>query len=117
MRRCIALCLLALPLLAQAEACVVHSIGKQVDVKLCQQNVSIPAQMFHDNFCQPQLSGQKVEVSFVEQCPTGAFGACHNARVTNLTYLEDLYYYGVASDARVLKVACEQQYKGVWEAF
>lgn len=106
-----------LPLLAQAQACVVHSTGQQVDVKVCEQNVSIPPQLFHDSFCQPQLPGQKVEVSFVEQCPGGAFGACRNARVTNLTYQEDIHYYGVASDARVLKLACEQQYKGVWQAF
>lgn len=117
MRRLFTLLLSALPLLAQAEACVVHSQGKQVEVKVCEQNVSIPPQMFHDSFCQPQLPEQKVEVTFVEQCPSGAFGACRNAKVTNFTYTEDLHYYGVASDARVLKLACEQQYKGTWEAF
>jgi hypothetical protein len=37
--------------------------------------------------------------------------------VTNFTYQEDIHYYGVASDARVLRLACEQQYKGIWEAF
>ena len=117
MRRWFALFLFFLPLLAQAEACIVHSKGKQVEVKLCQQNVSIPPQMFHDNFCQPQLAEQTVEVTFVEQCPSGAFGACRNARVTNFTYTEDLHYYGVASDGRVLKLACEQQYQGVWEPY
>ena len=117
MRYCFAFFLITLPLLAQAEACIVHSTGKQVEVKLCQQNISIPPAVFHDNFCQPQLPDQKVEVTFVEQCPSGAFGACHNASVTNFTYKEDIHYYGVASDARVLKPACEQQYKGTWEAF
>jgi hypothetical protein len=117
MRCWLTLFLLFLPLLAQAEACIVHSTGKQVEVKLCQHNVSIPPQMFHDSFCQPQLPEQTVEVTFVEQCPAGAFGACRNARVTNFTYTEDIHYYGVASDGRVLKLACEQQYQGVWEAF
>ena len=117
MCRWLVLLLSLMPLFAQAEACVVHSKGEHVEVKLCEQNVSIPPQMFHDSFCQPQLPKQKVEVTFVEQCPSGAFGACRNARVTNFTYKEDIHYYGVASDARVLKLACEQQYKGVWVAF
>lgn len=106
-----------LPMLAQAEACIVHSTGNQVEVKLCQQNVSIPPKMFHDSFCQPELPGQKIEVTFVEQCPTGAYGACRNAKVSNMPYEQEIHYYGVASDARVLKLACEQQYRGVWVAF
>lgn len=104
----------ALPLLAQAEACIVHSQGNHLDVKVCQQNRSIPAGLFHDGFCQPQLSGQKVEVSYAEQCPQGSFGTCRNAQVTGTPYQQDIHYYGVASDARILKPACEQQYKGVW---
>ena len=106
-----------LPVLAHAEACIVQSSGSQMQVKLCQQNISIPAHMFHDSFCQPELPGQKVEVSFAEQCPTGAYGKCSNARVTNLPYQQDIHYYGVASDARILKLACEQQYKGSWVAY
>ena len=117
MRILLTLLVLLLPLVAHAEACIVHSSGKQVEVKLCQQNVSIPPKMFHDGFCRPELPGQKIEVSFAEQCPSGAFGACRNAKVTNLTYQQDIHYYGVASDARILKHACEQQYKGVWVAF
>ena len=69
MRRGFVLLLSALPLLAQAEACIVHSQGAQVDVKVCQQNRSIPASLFHNGFCQPQLAGQKVEVTYTEQCP------------------------------------------------
>ena len=64
---------------AWGEACVVHSSGNRVDVKLCQQNRSLPSEMFKSGFCQPQLKGQKVEVEFVEQCPGGAFGVCRNA--------------------------------------
>lgn len=117
MRLLLTLIALVLPLVVHAEACIVHSSGEQVEVKLCQQNVSIPARMFRDGFCRPELPGQKVEVSFAQQCPAGAFGACRNAKVTNLTYQQDIHYYGVASDARILKHACEQQYKGVWVAF
>lgn len=97
-----------------AEACVVHSEGQQVEVKLCQQNRTIPTNLFRSGFCAPQLKGQKVEVSFVEQCPTGAFGECRNARVQGTPYQQDIHYYGVATDARYLKPACEQQNKGVW---
>ncbi|MHA5863101.1 hypothetical protein, partial [Stenotrophomonas maltophilia] len=63
-----------LPGLALAEACIVHSQAKNLDVKVCQQNRSIPAKLFREGFCQPQLQGQKVEVAFAEECPTGAFG-------------------------------------------
>ena len=81
MRAMLALLLLSLAGQAWAEACVVHAEGKQVEVKLCQQNRSIPANLFRTGFCAPQLQGQKVEVSFAEQCPTGAFGECRNAKV------------------------------------
>ena len=55
-----------LPGLALAEACIVHSQAKNLDVKVCQQNRSIPAKLFREGFCQPQLQGQKVEVTFAE---------------------------------------------------
>ena len=114
MRVMLALLLLSLTAQVWAEACVVHSEGQRVEVKLCQQNRSIPAQLFRDGFCAPQLKGQKVEVSFVEQCPTGAFGECRKAQVQGMPYQQDIHYYGVASDARYLKPACEQQSKGEW---
>lgn len=116
MRAMLALMLLGLAGQAWAEACVVHSAGQQVDVRLCQQNRSIPANLFREGFCAPQLQGQKVEVSFVEQCPAGSFGVCRSARVQGTPYQQDIHYYGVASDARYLKPACEQQSKGVWMA-
>lgn len=102
---------------ALAEACVVHSQGERVDVKLCQQNRSIPEQMFRSGFCAPRLQGQKVDVSFVAQCPIGYFGACRGARVGNLPYQQDIFYYGVASDARYLQPACEQQSHGTWMSY
>ncbi len=106
--------LLVLSSQALAEACMVHSQGNQVDVKLCQQNVNIPSHLFHDGFCQPQLQDQKVNVSYAEQCPTGSFGVCRNAQVGNTPYRQDIHYYGVASDAQYLKPFCERQSKGIW---
>ena len=114
MRAMLALLLLSLAGQAWAEACVVHAEGKQGEGKPRPHNPSIPANLFRTGFCAPQLQWQKVEVSFAEQCPTGAFGECRNAKVQGTPYQQDIHYYGVASDARYLKPACEQQYKGVW---
>lgn len=100
-----------------AEACVIRSQGEQLDIKVCQQNRSIPPQLFRKGFCQPTLKGQTVEVAFVEQCPIGSFGACRNAKVAGTPYQQDIYYYGVASDARFLKPACQQQSQGTWVAY
>ncbi|PTU74469.1 NADH:ubiquinone oxidoreductase [Pseudomonas mangrovi] len=102
--------------LAFGEACVVHTEGNRVEVKVCQQNRSIPAELFRSGFCQPQLKGQKVEVSYVEQCPDNSFGICRNAQVGGMPYRQDIHYYGVETDARFLKPFCEQQSKGVWMA-
>ena len=97
-----------------AQSCVVHSHAQRLDVKVCQENLSIPPQLFHDGFCQPNLPGQNVEVTFVEQCPEGSFGICHNAQVANMPYQQNIHYYGVASDAAYLKPFCENQSKGQW---
>lgn len=102
--------------LAFGDACVVHSQGDRVDVKVCQQNRSIPPELFRSGFCQPQLKGQQVEVEFVEQCPIGAFGVCRDAQVGGMPYRQDIHYYGVESDAQMLKPYCERQSKGVWMA-
>lgn len=99
---------------AWAEGCVVHSQDERIEVKLCQQNRTIPTELFRSGFCQPQLKDQQVEVTFVEQCPTGAFGVCRNAQVSNMPYRQDIHYYGVASDARFLQPACEQASGGEW---
>ncbi|MCI8208850.1 NADH:ubiquinone oxidoreductase [Pseudomonas sp. S25] len=99
---------------AWAEACLVHSQAERLDVKVCQANRNIPPKLFHDGFCQPQLAGQKTDVTFLEQCPTGAFGICSNAQVANMPYREDIHYYGVASDAAYLKPFCEGQSQGKW---
>ena len=117
MRRLLPLLLCGLSGLPWGEACVVHSQAERLDVKVCQQNRSIPPNLFRSGFCQPELKGQKVDVSFVEQCPVGAFGVCRNARVGGTPYQQDIHYYGVAEDAAYLKPFCESQSKGVWMAY
>ncbi|MFJ2280856.1 NADH:ubiquinone oxidoreductase [Pseudomonas sp. NPDC087803] len=99
---------------AWAQACVVHSQGERLDVKVCQQNRNIPEKLFSDGFCQPTLAGQKVEVQYLDQCPSGAFGVCSNAQVANMPYRQDIHYYGVASDAAYLQPYCEGQSQGKW---
>lgn len=106
--------LLAIGQGAWAQACIVHSTADRLDVKVCQQNRNIPEGLFHDGFCQPNLPGQKVSVSFADHCPTGAFGVCSEAHVDNMPYRQDIHYYGIASDARFLKPFCEQKSQGVW---
>lgn len=99
-----------------AQACVVHTTAERLDVKVCQQNRSIPQKLFAEGFCQPNLPAQTVEVQYVEQCPSGAFGVCSNAAVANMPYRQDIHYYGVASDALYLKPFCEGQSQGNWLA-
>jgi len=110
----ISLALLGLAGEAVAEGCVIHSQDERIEVRICQENRNIPAELFRTGFCQPQLKDQKVEVTFVEQCPSGAFGVCRNAQVSNMPYRQDIHYYGVATDARYLQPACEQTSQGVW---
>lgn len=102
---------------ALAEACLIKSHGEQVELKICQQNRSIPPNLFRKGFCQPNLKGQQVRVSFVEQCPVGYFGACRNAQTGSLPYRQDIYYYGVSTDARYLQPACERMSRGIWMGY
>jgi len=115
MRRWWVICLAAASSHALAQACVVHSQAERLDVKVCQENRNIPQKLFHDGFCQPNLPGEKVDVQFVDQCPTGAFGVCSAAQVQNMPYHQDIHYYGVASDAAYLRPFCEQQSHGHWQ--
>lgn len=112
------LLLLSLTLSGQAlaDACMVHSRSERVEVRICQENRSIPAKLFREGFCQPQLAGQQVEVSFVEHCPEGSFGICREAKVEGTPYRQDIHYYGVAGDARYLKPSCETRSDGRWIA-
>lgn len=99
-----------------ADACTVHSQGERVEVRICQENRSIPARLFREGFCRPQLAGQKVEVRFSEHCPQGSFGICREAQVEGTPYRQDIHYYGVSSDARYLKPSCEERSGGRWVA-
>ena len=117
MRACFVLLLLLISQNIFAQACIIESVDQRVQVKICQQNRSIPEQLFKTGFCQPQLKGQKTTVTFVEQGPIGAFGICRSAQAAGVPYQQDIHYYGVATDAQYLKPACEQQSKGVWTAY
>ncbi|SEK23981.1 hypothetical protein SAMN05216214_101189 [Atopomonas hussainii] len=109
------LVLAMLPSWVWAQACVVETpIDDHQSVRLCQENVSIPKQLFSSGFCQPQLKGKVVTVSFVEQCPAESYGVCRNAQVQGTPYRQHIHYYGHASDGVYLSVACEKQYHGQW---
>jgi hypothetical protein len=99
---------------ALAQACIVQSHSKRVEVKVCEQNRNMPEKLFADGFCQPNLPGQQVDVQYLDQCPAGAFGVCSNAQVSNMPYRMDIHYYGVATDAAYLKPYCEAQSQGTW---
>lgn len=114
MQAAFTLALLASSAEVMAEACVVHTQAEHLDVQVCQQNISIPQQLFHDGFCEPNLPGQMVTVAYVDQCPAGAFGVCSQAHVDNMPYRQDIHYYGVASDAAYLRPFCEQKSQGKW---
>ena len=114
MRACYALLLLLISQQLFAQACIIESVNEQVEVKICQQNNNIPEQLIKTGFCQPQLKGQKTTVTFVDDCPSGSFGICRSAQSVGVPYQQDIYYYGVATDALYLKPACEQQSQGTW---
>lgn len=116
MRSLLVALLALLPTLSFAQACIVETQAAHVKVKLCQQNRTIPEHLFRSGFCKPQLAGQKTKVTFVERCPTGAFGVCRNSQTSGVPYQQDIYYYGVETDARYLKPACERQNNGTWMA-
>ena len=97
-----------------AEACIVHSQAKNLDVKVCQQNRSIPAKLFREGFCQPQLQGQKVEVAFAE-VSDGRLRCLPRRQGTQRAYRQDIFYYGIATDARYLEPFCASQSQGRWE--
>jgi hypothetical protein len=103
-----------LPSLALADACVIRSRQGSVDVQVCQSNIDIPIQLFHEGFCQPQLKGQQTEVRFVARCPVGEIGICQGARSPGVPYRQDIHYYGEPGDGRFLAVACVQQNRGSW---
>lgn len=114
MRICLALIAILFATNAWSQACIIESGTGAAAVKVCQQNRSIPEHIFKNGFCKPRLAGQNSKVTFVERCPTGAFGTCRNAQTAGTPYQQDIYYYGNEGDARFLQPACQRQSKGVW---
>lgn len=97
-----------------AEACLIESSDDQLPVRMCQQNISIPANLFRDSFCQPQIPDRSFEVSFVERCPEGAYGICDNARSEGVAYRQSIHYYSEPDDQPLLQTWCEQFNDGQW---
>lgn len=110
------LCLLlaALPALASAEACLIESVDAGVPIRMCQQNQSIPPQLFEGSFCQPQIADRRFKVTMVESCPSGAYGVCEGARTEGVAYQQHIHYYSEPDDTPVLRAYCEQISQGTW---
>lgn len=117
MRSLISVLLLTLlPLLkAQAEACLVYLQALQSqELRLvrCQQNRSIPAALFRSGFCQTPPEGHRAETRMIERCPEGFQASCRNARISNMPYRQDIFYYD-SSRLITTQRACQQQ-EGLW---
>lgn len=106
------LCLLST--LAMAEACLIESNDDQLPIRMCQQNLTIPAQLFSDSFCQPQIPDRSFQVQMLKQCPEGAYGICQGARSEGVAYQQSIHYYSDPDDAPVLQAYCEQISQGRW---
>src|SRR5690554_7691351 len=99
MKRIMALLiLLGISTRSLAAACLIESNDDQVPIRMCQQNISIPPQLFEDSFCQPQIAERSFDISFVEQCPEGAYGICDNAQSEGVAYRQAIHYYSEPGD-------------------
>lgn len=98
----------------QAAACLIESNDDQLPIRMCQQNISIPAELFKDSFCQPEIAGRSFEVNYRESCPEGAYGICNNARSEGVAYRQAIHYYSDPDDQPVLQAYCEQFSEGEW---
>lgn len=116
-RKCLSLSIIAALFSCQAlgAACVITSNDDQLDIRICQQNISIPPSLFSDSFCQPQIPERSFEVTFTEACPNGAYGICVGAKSPGVAYEQAIHYYSDAGDAPVLKAYCENISNGRWE--
>ncbi len=101
---------------AMADACLIESNDDQLPVRMCQQNISIPAQLFKGSFCQPQIAERSFDVSFLDSCPQGAYGICDEARSEGVGYRQSIHYYSDPDDQPVLKAYCEQFSHGQWRS-
>lgn len=106
--------LLGLASQALAEACLIESSDDQLPIRLCQQNITIPPQLFRDSFCQPQIAERSFEVSFMDSCPDGAYGVCKDAQSEGVAYRQSIHYYSEPDDQPVLQAYCEQFSQGQW---
>lgn len=106
--------LLSLATQTLADACLIESSDDQVAIRMCQQNISIPPQLFKGSFCQPQIAERSFEVSFMENCPAGAYGVCDDARSEGVGYRQAIHYYSDPADQPVLQAYCEKFSQGQW---
>lgn len=98
-----------------AQACLIESTDQKVPIRLCQENMTIPKDLFSDNFCHPQIPDRTFAVSMVDACPEGFYGICQGARTEGVAYQQSIHYYSDAGDAPVLKAYCEKVSQGVWQ--
>lgn len=106
--------LLGCSVAAHSAACLIESNDDQLPVRLCQQNISIPPSLFNDSFCQPQIPDRSFDITFVDQCPAGAYGICDDARSEGVAYRQAIYYYSEPADEPVLQAYCKQFSQGQW---
>ena len=99
-----------------SEACLIESNDDDLPIRMCQQNISIPPQLFRDSFCQPQIPERSFEVSFMESCPVGAYGICENARSEGVAYRQSIHYYSDPDDQPLLQAYCEKFSQGQWRS-
>lgn len=97
-----------------AAACLIESDDEQAAIRLCQENISIPAHLFTESFCQPALPDRHFKVTRTEQCPDGAYAVCRGAHTEGVGYQQSIYYYTDADDARYLAPYCENISRGQW---
>lgn len=97
-----------------ATACLIESDDEQEPIRLCQQNMTIPENLFEESFCQPNIPERSFKIELIETCPAGAYGICEGSRTEGVGYQQSIYYYSNASDAPVLKAYCEQISHGKW---
>ena len=113
-RRLILFVLLCSSTAVQATACLIESNDDELPIRMCQQNISIPVQLFESSFCQPQIPERSFDVSMLENCPAGAYGVCDNARSEGVGYRQAIHYYSDPDDQPVLQAYCEQFSNGQW---
>lgn len=101
---------------AYSAACLIESNDDELPIRMCQQNINIPAQLFRDSFCQPQITERSFSVSFMVSCPEGAYGVCENARSEGVAYRQAIHYYSEPDDEPVLQAYCEQFSQGQWRS-